>query len=234
MNWSGRAFLILVLGFGLAGGWFPSDLRAAPPATSSISLLLSWSGAGNETGFGIDRAPSLNGPWRTVATVPATQTTYLDNGLQATTTYYYRVWAYNAMGHSDYSNIASITTPTRTSSQSPPGISSTAATGSTAGGGITSGPTRGSIYGRRRSSTINTNLVRPVIAALGRSGGRFLVSFGGTNGLRYSLEYKNSLGDSNWTPVAGHVRGTNGAVSLTDSNAPSGGRFYRVRVELIQ
>jgi hypothetical protein len=52
-------------------------------------------------------------------------TTYLDTGLQASKTYYYRVWAYNAVGNSDYSNIASVTTLSRAPAHSSPSTRST-------------------------------------------------------------------------------------------------------------
>ena len=61
-----------------------------------------------------------------------------------------------------------------------------------------------------------------------------MVSFGGATGLRYTLEYKNSLTGSAWTPLPGAVTGTSGVVSLTDSNAPLESRFYRVRAENAQ
>ena len=111
MNWRFKTWLVLS-GLGLVCGLSPSALRAATVTPEPASLLLGWSYASsNADGFGIDRAISLSGPWTTVGTVPAPLTTYLDAGLQASTTYYYRVWAYNAAGQSDYSNIAGITTP---------------------------------------------------------------------------------------------------------------------------
>ena len=45
-----------------------------------------------------------------IATVGANVTTYSNTGLNASTTYYYRVRAYNSSGNSTYSNEANATT----------------------------------------------------------------------------------------------------------------------------
>jgi uncharacterized repeat protein (TIGR02543 family) len=47
----------------------------------------------------------------------------LDTGLQYSTTYYYRVWAYNPAGNSPYSSIASFTTPVSPVTNTAPQIS---------------------------------------------------------------------------------------------------------------
>ena len=47
--------------------------------------------------------------------------------------------------------------------------------------------------------------------------------------VRYTLQYKNSLGDPAWTALSPTVTGTGGVVALRDTNAPAGlSRFYRV------
>ena len=56
----------------------------------------------------------------------------------------------------------------------------------------------------------------------------FSVSLATQSGRVFRLEYKNSLADSNWTPlplVAGNGRG----LTLTDPTATESQRFYRVR-----
>jgi hypothetical protein len=50
-------------------------------------------------------------------------------------------------------------------------------------------------------------------------------------GATYTLEYKNSLADTNWTPLLPSVTGTGGAISLQDTNgATFPSRFYRVNM----
>jgi hypothetical protein len=49
-------------------------------------------------------------------------------------------------------------------------------------------------------------------------------------GLRYTLEYKNSLADPSWTPVPGIVVGNGATILLQDTNAPAPSRFYRVTI----
>jgi hypothetical protein len=48
--------------------------------------------------------------FKQIATVGANVATYADTGLKASTTYRYRVSAYNSGGNSGYSNIAGATT----------------------------------------------------------------------------------------------------------------------------
>jgi len=86
----------------------PSGLVAT--ATSSSTIDLSWSdNSGDETGFKIERA-SGGGAFAEIAIVGADVTTYPDTGLAASTSYDYRVRAYNGNGDSAYSNTASATT----------------------------------------------------------------------------------------------------------------------------
>lgn len=86
----------------------PSNLKAAALSSSQISLA--WlDNSNNETGFSLER--SLDGAnWSPFATVGSNIASYADSGLNAATTYYYRVRAYNSSGNSAYSNISS--TPT--------------------------------------------------------------------------------------------------------------------------
>src|SRR4030095_1761977 len=75
----------------------PSGLSAS--AVSSSRIDLSWQdNASNESGFRIERAPLSPRPWNQIATVAKDVRTYSNTGLAASTTYYYRVRAYNSRG----------------------------------------------------------------------------------------------------------------------------------------
>ena len=91
----------------------PSGLSAA--ATGQTTIDVSWGdNSGDEDGFELQRATALAGPFGTIASLGVNATNYGDTGLTPTTTYYYRVRAFNAGGNSAWSNTANATT------QSPP------------------------------------------------------------------------------------------------------------------
>jgi len=88
----------------------PSALNAV--AASATQVDLAWvDNAGNETGFRIDRA--VDGTtFTTLATLAANVTAYSDMTVLANATYWYRVYAVNAIGPSPQpSNVAQVTTP---------------------------------------------------------------------------------------------------------------------------
>jgi len=95
----------------------PPEPPAAPTslvatAVSNSQVNLSWTDtATNETGFYIERCTGEGcTSFAQIATVGAGVTSYQNSGLAASTTYTYRVRAYNAGGNSGYSNEASATT----------------------------------------------------------------------------------------------------------------------------
>lgn len=99
-----------------------TDSAASPPAApsalgvtvvSSSEIDLSWTdSASDEDGFKIGRCTGIICTnFTQIDSVAANVTTYQSTGLQASTTYGYAVWAYNAAGDSPMTNPAWATTP---------------------------------------------------------------------------------------------------------------------------
>jgi hypothetical protein len=87
----------------------PEGLSAIPASASQINL--GWiDNSTNENGFSIERSPNGIDSWSEINFTAANITTYSDYGLNHKTSYHYRVSAYNVIGSSGYSNIASATT----------------------------------------------------------------------------------------------------------------------------
>jgi hypothetical protein len=88
----------------------PASLAAAAASHSQIDLT--WTdNADNENGFKIDRCQGAGCTnFAHIASVGANSTAYSNTGLSASTTYRYRVRAYNGGGNSQYSNEAEATT----------------------------------------------------------------------------------------------------------------------------
>jgi hypothetical protein len=84
----------------------PSDLSVVPFSKTRIDLA--WSdNSPDETGFKIERSlTGAAGSWNEIGVVGANTTSYADEGLQAGTTYFYRVRATNGLRESAYSNVA--------------------------------------------------------------------------------------------------------------------------------
>lgn len=72
--------------------------------------------------------------------------------------------------------------------------------------------------------------VPPFLSAPLRLDGRFSVSLSTARGRAYCLEFKTSLADPDWTPVASDP-GSGAPQLLSDPAAVGPQRFYRVRVE---
>jgi hypothetical protein len=60
---------------------------------SASSIALSWTNVANESGYQLQRSPSGQNSWTTIATPAANATSYNDTGLSASTTYDYRIKA---------------------------------------------------------------------------------------------------------------------------------------------
>ena len=80
-------------------------------AQSTHRIQLNWADhAENEEGYWIERSTGPGEDFELIASVPANTTSYQDPGLSHSTTYYYRVSAYNIKGDSDYTQVISATT----------------------------------------------------------------------------------------------------------------------------
>jgi len=88
----------------------PTSLNAIAASRSQIDLT--WVDASaNEDGFRIERCAGAGcGTFGEIRTLTAAATAYRDSGLQAATSYSYRVRAFNATGASAYSNVSTATT----------------------------------------------------------------------------------------------------------------------------
>lgn len=88
----------------------PTNLAAAPVSSSQINLT--WTDNDTtEAGFKIERCTGAGcSDFAQIATVGANATSYSNTGLTASTSYSYRVRAYNGVGDSEYSNTASAVT----------------------------------------------------------------------------------------------------------------------------
>jgi hypothetical protein len=93
--------------------------NVAASALSSTQVRITWSDAAtNETGYRIERATN-GGTFAQIATLGAGSTSHTDSGLLPSTTYAYRVVAYNDAGTSP-SNAVTVTTPASAAKPSAP------------------------------------------------------------------------------------------------------------------
>jgi hypothetical protein len=95
-------------------GPVPAPTNLTATAISDSQIDLEWDdNSSNEEGFIIERSDDGGGSWTQIHDTAAPNvTTYSDTGLDAGTTYWYRVYAYNTTDGtvSSYSNVASATT----------------------------------------------------------------------------------------------------------------------------
>jgi hypothetical protein len=78
-----------------------------------------------------------------------------------------------------------------------------------------------------QSVTLTNSCAAPAITAVNYSGTTFSLSFLGQSGLTYDIEYKNALDDPSWTLLESDP-GTGAIITVNDSSATPGTRFYRV------
>lgn len=88
----------------------PGNLSASLSAADQVRIT--WEDrADNETGFEIERSLSAGSGYTLIHTATANEVSYMDSGLAANTTYYYRVRAVNENAGSAYVAEISITLP---------------------------------------------------------------------------------------------------------------------------
>lgn len=79
----------------------PTNLYAA---VGPDRATLTWNLTNSNTGYRVKRSQQPGGPYNTIATLGATESSYTDTGLQIGQTYYYIVTAFNNTGESQASN----------------------------------------------------------------------------------------------------------------------------------
>jgi hypothetical protein len=87
----------------------PTTLTATATTTSTIGLSWTDTASTTENGFSIERSPD-GSAWSALATTSKGVVSYYDSSLTASTTYYYRVRAFNYAAYTSFSNTASATT----------------------------------------------------------------------------------------------------------------------------
>jgi fibronectin type 3 domain-containing protein len=90
----------------------PRELRAA--AVSPTRVDLHWVDSSGETGYRIERRLDGTDAWVKIGNAPANATGFSDTQALAGKTYQYRVRAFNDVGNSAWSNVASARTPGET------------------------------------------------------------------------------------------------------------------------
>jgi subtilisin family serine protease len=82
-------------------------------ASAKRAAKLTWTapadGGSAITGYRLSRATTAGGPYMQIASPAATATSYGDNNLKASTTYWYRLTAVNAVGAGPVSNTVAVT-----------------------------------------------------------------------------------------------------------------------------
>jgi hypothetical protein len=83
-----------------------------PVDAAAGQLSLTWiNSSTDELGFSVERSTETTDSFTEIATTEPGVTAYTDSNLADATTYCYRVRAFNAVGYSDYANVACGTTP---------------------------------------------------------------------------------------------------------------------------
>lgn len=92
----------------------PPSAPTNPAATAQTfsTIQVTWDDVTGETGYRVERSDDGSTGWTDVSgNLDSGTTSYLDDGLDAETQYFYRVVAFNTDGDSDPSSIVNDTTP---------------------------------------------------------------------------------------------------------------------------
>lgn len=95
-------------------------------------------------------------------------------------------------------------------------------------------PIGGVILGNQRTATLtiidNTMPARPVIQTISASGGNVTITWSAVTGLIYRVQFKPTLGTTNWSDLPGDVTAS-GTTATKTNNAVSGNeRYYRIEL----
>lgn len=98
----GQASSILLYNYGVPKKAGKAGRAPKRPSNLAIMVVTPWlitlnwqDNSKDEAGFHVERAPSAGGPWELAGNVEANVTSFTDSGIVASTTYYYRVLAFN-------------------------------------------------------------------------------------------------------------------------------------------
>ena len=91
----------------------PSNLTAkATKQGGRAQVQLQWnSNSNNQTGFVVQRSSDGGLTWTTIVVLSGNPNSYTDTTVKRGATYTYRVYAYNPLGDSPFSNLFTVTTP---------------------------------------------------------------------------------------------------------------------------
>jgi hypothetical protein len=125
---SGTTYFYRVFATDAGADSLPSDVTSATtiiaaPASPTVAaysspteIVLEWGDVAGAIGYRIERSVDGVTGWIAIATTGQDIVNYSDSGLPADATFYYRIFAMNAGGDSQASNVASVTTPADTPS----------------------------------------------------------------------------------------------------------------------
>jgi hypothetical protein len=182
----------------------PTNLAATVKSSSSIGLT--WTdNAGDESGYYVQR--SVDGTnWSLIATLASNAVSFTDTGLSSGTAYSYRVYAFNSVGNSGFSNTATATTSPAIAASSDTTTPVVAISQPTAGSKVPSGTVKVNV-----NATDNIGVNSLYLYIDGK-----LVSTGITGTLSYSWNTrKASSGAHTLSATASDAAGNKGSASVS-------------------